>query len=270
MQSISPTKTISIHASAREATSPPAFRKNLRHIFQSTPPRGRRRQYTSHQYWHGHYFNPRLREGGDTKNSGKNGNFSISIHASAREATISPDLSRGLRSFQSTPPRGRRRPLCRLGDVFIYISIHASAREATTENSYGIMGRNISIHASAREATIIVTPSNALDLFQSTPPRGRRRHRSSVHSASSDFNPRLREGGDWDCTDKVLAGIISIHASAREATCSRADFTGSCRFQSTPPRGRRQPSRFFFHHKCQISIHASAREATSFLAYVTF
>ena len=54
-------------------------------------------------------FNPRLREGGDpvTFCSAKRSKFSI--HASAKEATISLPFWILIYSFQSTPPRRRRR-----------------------------------------------------------------------------------------------------------------------------------------------------------------
>ena len=55
-----------------------------------------------------------------------------------------------------------------------------------------------------------------------------------------NFNPRLREGGDLPCLQIQYNTGISIHASAREATCHSEK--------------RRKRS--------QISIHASAREAT--------
>ena len=77
-------------------------------------------------------------------------------------------------SFQSTPPRGRRRqpePFGRL--AALVVSIHASAREATAG---------------------VDSPSDG-----------------------DSFNPRLRAGGDV----------------RRPAPCV------ACRFQSTPPRGRR-------------------------------
>ena len=78
----------------------------------------------------------------------------------------------------------------------------------------------ISIHASAREATEAKdTKLLTVDLFQSTPPRGRRPRDTLKESADNcNFNPRLREGGDfprWLLSDLF---VISIHASAREAT----------------------------------------------------
>ena len=164
--------------------------------FQSTPPR-RRRPATSYQLRRWKNFNPRLREGGDKcycftfstifnfnprLREGGDYRFSIqiqqlliSIHASAKEATLNsavlvnwcnfnPRLREGgdidaikpdtyMRLFQSTPPRRRR--LENLTETIgsNEISIHASAKEATRIDSRSIFPFLISIHASAKEAT---------------------------------------------------------------------------------------------------------------------
>ena len=102
----------------------------------------------------------------------------------------------------------------------------------------------VSIHASAREATKSGLPDAFIKLFQSTPPRGRRRNAALPRRRNSAcFNPRLRAGGDAACIrtgrgyrgfnprlraggDQGLVGVVqlfgqvSIHASAREATAA--------------------------------------------------
>ena len=78
--------TISIHASAKEATFP-LYLLWMGKRFQSTPPR-RRRQCFSVSHVCRKYFNPRLREGGDKRPS---------------------LLEMAKNGFQSTPPRRRRR-----------------------------------------------------------------------------------------------------------------------------------------------------------------
>ena len=120
--------------------------------------------------------------------------------------------------------------------------------------------------------------------FQSTPPRRRRRvFPAKVSTGNDDFNPRLREGGDeirvrgprskkdfnprlreggdhgqqWQkravmisihasakeatlCSLMRKKGMtISIHASAKEATNSTMISVNGFAFQSTPPRRRR-------------------------------
>ena len=76
---------ISIHASAKEATSWPLLLRWYS-LFQSTPPR-RRRQFLHYSIRQGGDFNPRLREGGDTRWMATQPTVQISIHASAKEAT---------------------------------------------------------------------------------------------------------------------------------------------------------------------------------------
>ena len=169
-----------------------------RHIteFQSTPPRGRRpipAGWTSAQVC----FNPRLHAGGDSSNAAVMALFSlVSIHASTREATTRPNKRRLATTFQSTPPRGRRRSSLFIsqflprfnprlhagGDWYLQdtennttVSIHASTREATY-NGYSLTTEDgeVSIHASTREAT----------------------QRLSLAFTVQRFNPRLHAGGD--------------------------------------------------------------------------
>ena len=125
-------------------------------------------------------------------------------------------------AFQSTPPRGRR--------------LEVQLSKLTTKS------------------------------FQSTPPRGRRpqiqHRRYRMHYFNPRlreggdifkrhrlgqfryFNPRLREGGDLVLWLPALCFAISIHASAREATTIPSITMTAPRFQSTPPRGRRQRVRY--------------------------
>ena len=87
----------------------------------------------------------------------------ISIHASAKEATIFRD--RNDWDTLNFNPRlregGDRVPLLRLNNLQ-KISIHASAKEATLEYIYYINSENISIHASAKEATATYCDTSAI------------------------------------------------------------------------------------------------------------
>ena len=123
-------------------------------------------------------------------------------------------------------------------------------------------------------------------MFQSTPPRGRRRARRdrcaagpkvSIHASAREatwtcriqampgicFNPRLREGGDATGGPGCCATFyVSIHASAREATHRPAavDIPGK-RFNPRLREGgdaKNKPTS----GNSGVSIHASAREAT--------
>ena len=189
------------------------------------------------------------------------------------------------------------------------VSIHASAREATGIAKQLGTAFSVSIHASAREATGPRAARPATSKFQSTPPHGRRLSAEYLpRSYSGCFNPRLRTGGDpgvipalliYDCFNprlrtggdaddeplSLLTILVSIHASAREATrlAPASMVRWSCfnprlrtggdpgparrrldhaRFQSTPPHGRRPIWALRAIDDCPVSIHASAREAT--------
>ena len=122
---------VSIHASAREATS----------VLRPTTRAGRS-------------FNPRLRAGGDMPQA--EGCWSLRCFNPRLRAggDSGSRLKRSRRwRFQSTPPRGRRPEqgaTARPGDS---VSIHASAREATYVRAEPAPFDPVSIHASAREAT---------------------------------------------------------------------------------------------------------------------
>ena len=77
------------------------------------------------------HFNPRLREGGDLQQQQQELIFTISIHASEKEATS----------------------LWRIISDTAKISIHASEKEATPSCSGRRIAVSISIHASEKEAT---------------------------------------------------------------------------------------------------------------------
>ena len=326
-----------------------------------------------------HRFNSRLREGGDiddymSLSAGNKFQFApprgrrrpdgwtippevtVSIRASAREATRSPTGSRSailrfnsrLReggdvgptictispaTFQFAPPRGRRQQTAQANLQGTGVSIRASAREAT----HGRRGRSrptwcfnsrlreggdppyrsatprrfaVSIRASAREATRSPTGSrSAILLFQFAPPRGRRRspprrarsgYRVSIRASAREatrpcarsrmrtsvsirasareatrvrryavnqwrrFNSRLREGGDpADWEHFIIARGVSIRASAREATREQPPLSADVdEFQFAPPRGRRPLANQVIQSYTAVSIRASAREAT--------
>ena len=106
--------------------------------------------------------------------------------------------------------------------------------------------------------------------FQSTLPRRKRRLKSCVNSTRSYFNPRFREGSDSvfidpptidrhfnprfrEGSDKIHprracgTDMISIHASAKEATESNYSAALPVLFQSTLPRRKRLALNRFDH-----------------------
>ena len=123
--------SISIHASAKEATLYHLY-LSQQSEFQSTPPR-RRRQFSDVSSICFIVFQstpPRRRR--QVRGQFPVLTFRISIHASAKEATLTYHMIILLNQFQSTPPRRRR--LCSPSFSFFpkFISIHASAKEATS------------------------------------------------------------------------------------------------------------------------------------------
>ena len=164
--------------------------------------------------------------------------------------------------------------ICRRTSVSVWsapvrrVSIHASAREATIEdwrqspvvNSFNprlrtggdlcrgrgrIWAAPVSIHASAREATWLRHADPPLvGGFNPRLRTGGDADYDYRGAWKAGFNPRLRTGGDFALAEiDVDPWPVSIHASAREATSDASSpEPDKCRFQSTPPHGRR-PSR---------------------------
>ena len=213
-------RTVSIHASAREATSTEAHHapRDLVSIHASAREATRRHRHRGHP--HG-CFNPRLRAGGDparTTPSPGWASFNPRLRAGG-------DPSRSTRSapaasFQSTPPRGRRRVVRPRGEP--------GERFQSTPPR----GRRLPSCVVICRAKWCFNPR--LRAGGDLPPSGSRVRRGG-------FNPRLRAGGDSNpvsATDGPR--LVSIHASAREATPAHPRCAGSA----------------------GVSIHASAREAT--------
>ena len=143
------------------------------------------------------------------------------------------------------------------------ISIHASAKEATSLHML-IHLSYLDFNPRLREGGdfAVLLPLRCPIIFQSTPPRRRRRLENQSEQIELYFNPRLREGGDTEKIRRYLHLMISIHASAKEATNLKIGTDGKFEFQSTPPRRRRQYVSPVEKHGLLISIHASAKEAT--------
>ena len=76
--------------------------------------------------------------------------------------------------------------------------------------------------------------------FQSTLPRGERQSIRADAILIENFNPRSREGSDALIgLGFLVLTLISIHAPARGATKTDAEYADDLEFQSTLPRGER-------------------------------
>ena len=167
------------------------------------------------------YFNPRSREGSDSKQDRGIIAVNISIHAPARGATICHhQLTPSCIISIHAPARGATATVVH----HIYpadISIHAPARGATGV-AYRYVARNlISIHAPARGATgSKLAGARVLPISIHAPARGATFHHVKIRRIPCDFNPRSREGSDYCRSDSFTEFSISIHAPARGATPS--------------------------------------------------
>ena len=244
---ILPPFRISIHAPARGATPKGATTATGLYISIHAPARGATQSPRSFLRCP-RYFNPRSREGSDTEGKA---------------------LVMLVVLFQSTLPRGERRLYC-----------------FSKSNS-----KQISIHAPARGATSIILSFLYAPIFQSTLPRGERpdsQHlffrqihisihapargatkRFAIISASlSNFNPRSREGSDYDGQNVKKEEYISIHAPARGATNNADRIRNMSDISIHAPARGATHSMVFIKIYNLISIHAPARGAT--LVYDTW
>ncbi len=214
---------VSIHAPARGATDRHRTSPRSDVRFNPRPRAGGDRQYPGAWPFHNVFQSTPPRGGRPGKAKSEFSQAIVSIHAPARGATFLDVAGPGFKPvFQSTPPRGGRLMTVRHlpshvfgfnprpragGDTEVdeqtarkmAVSIHAPARGATGWRVPMIQHQHqVSIHAPARGATKKgVTMTIKSYKFQSTPPRGGRRH----HPWGFNY---VRQ--------------VSIHAPARGAT----------------------------------------------------
>ena len=193
-------------------------------------------------------------------------------------------LQQGYTVFQSTLPRGERRVADSNKVEVKQISIHAPARGATKNYLVTVNRFYISIHAPARGATFVEKRAAYVEIFQSTLPRGERQHRLGGACSCHNFNPRSREGSDFNVYIKIIYHFY-FNPRSREGSdrSSQPIAVVYFPFQSTLPRGERlhhisiqylahnfnprsrEGSDLCIHRSyglTEISIHAPARGAT--------
>ena len=145
-------------------------------------------------------FNPRPRVGGDPDRSPPGFAVYVSIHAPAWGATLF-DL---------------------FVEVFKSVSIHAPAWGATGAGALMFDRPSVSIHAPAWGATVRRGEYQSPVAFQSTPPRGGRRHSSGGCCLFGSFQSTPPRGGRLDVPAFNSFPIdVSIHAPAWGATKSQ-------------------------------------------------
>ena len=158
---------ISIHAPTRGATASRRAMSTLGR-FQSTRPRGARLAAWLSEPRQGWISIHAPTRGATTSSNPKHHKDGISIHAPTRGATIERFFMR-----------------CKGA-----ISIHAPTRGATEHGEIRVPHAVISIHAPTRGATSQASTRASIAEFQSTRPRGARRHRITMSFFVHYFNPR--------------------------------------------------------------------------------
>ena len=144
----------------------------------------------------------------------------VSIHAPAWGATKVRHALHPRRRFQSTRPRGARPRLrARRSKQACFNPRARVGRDANLDALCKAFG--VSIHAPAWGATGYATPLGQPQQFQSTRPRGARRHR-------------------WCTSCEMLMFQSTRPRGARRTIGTRRTDTKA--FQSTRPRGARRPS----------------------------
>ena len=164
------------------------------------------------------YFNPRSREGSDRYNNKKvwdRGNFN-------------PRSREGSDNFFI---------------IFNWIvyNFNPRSREGSdiSRTIAGASSSVISIHAPAKGATANWLLHPISGKFQSTLPRRERRFYMIHQRKYWNFNPRSREGSDYNDFEVEKGSLISIHAPAKGATRKIWLLKILDLFQSTLPRRER-------------------------------
>ena len=173
-------------------------RAEIQWIFQSTLPRGERPGFSS-KFINISYFNPRSREGSD-KYPPRVAKKYTYFNPRSREG--SDNLTRiwcqrdG--GFQSTLPRGERRQVTKvLSSIPEFQS--TLPRGERLEQTLILSAKYLFQSTLPRgERRKLNGGINKIKRFQSTLPRGERRYMSGIYAKTFYFNPRSREGSDYN------------------------------------------------------------------------
>ena len=138
----------------------------------------------------------------------------ISIHVPAWGTTTYYFFNTSIQQFQSTFPRGERL----MTYVHISQSLHFNPRSRVGNDGHWLVSQEnitqISIHVPAWGTTFRIHRTYITQQFQSTFPRGERRHRGSPFTVCLYFNPRSRVGNDVGAWLSSIRFCISIHVPA--------------------------------------------------------
>ena len=181
----------------------------------------------------------------------------ISIHAPARGATyLRAPVYHFHSNFNPRSREGSDQNRIQLVIRISIISIHAPARGATFSTGFqplgGVLFQSTLPRGERRHIGVNVLFH---DLFQSTLPRGERPREIHPHQSEHNFNPRSREGSDIDRNVCRCVYRISIHAPARGATdLGRSTSAGVMDFN---PRSREGSDQYGTFRRCSAGIFQS-------------
>ena len=116
-----------------------------------------------------------------------------------------------------------------------------------------------------RRRQFMTVLDKSLSIFQSTPPRRRRQDHHFWQWLKMDFNPRLREGGDFAFFAASASAFLNFNPRLREGGDNVSSYLHFIPLNFNPRL--REGGDYIIPsstHSCKcISIHASAKEATT-------
>ena len=144
------------------------------------------------------------------------------------------------------------------------VSIHAPAWGATTAPISSGVSVTVSIHAPAWGATWFLYLGQApAHCFNPRARVGRDISLAGILAHTRGFNPRARVGRDKGRSrHPALSASFNPRARVGRDHAASSERNSDCLFQSTRPRGARQPIPYLSIHPSIVSIHAPAWGAT--------
>ena len=209
-------------------------------LFQSTLPRRERLSSTFHGHYH-LYFNPRSREGSDVYFTVVDWLTPISIHAPAKGATrAGSGIAEDERIFQSTLPRRERHVRCFNATKAYQFQSTLPRRERRIQDEVQDYEFLFQSTLPRRERLLNCSFRFSVLSFQSTLPRRERHFLGQQSVEKINFNPRSREGSDWNIQmDKYKNSNFNPRSREGSDNIILLNTMLLQKFQSTLPRRER-------------------------------
>ena len=170
--------------------------------------------------------------------------------------------------FQSTLPRRERQNAYERFVTIYTVSIHAPAKGATNYVKLTDFEEVFQSTLPRRERLSGSYSPGVIFWFQSTLPRRERLNYAKTCKDKNGFNPRSREGSDFDIATVKAYNSVSIHAPAKGATDSYIDNEDTDIVSIHAPAKGATIKTASYKPKVYVSIHAPAKGATLPQEYV--